>query len=185
MIFVDGENLTLRAQKLAKNRGVTLKENDFWRKDILFWRGNAIPTYNMFLKSSLNIPYDLAHTAIRSYYYTALSADDVKLKEVSENLRRLRFDPRVFRKVCEKSKGVDISLSRDMLSHAYQDHYDVAILFAGDGDYLPLIDEVKRCGKVICVCFFTGDDSGLSDDVKLSADYFVDINDFFLDRSRA
>jgi hypothetical protein len=70
MAFIDGENLTLRAQKLAEAKGIELQESDFWRKDILFWRGNAIPTYKMFLTSSLHIPYDLSHTAIRSYYYT-------------------------------------------------------------------------------------------------------------------
>jgi uncharacterized LabA/DUF88 family protein len=53
-----------------------------------------------------------------------------------------------------KTKGVDITLTRDMLSHAFRGNYDVARLIAGDGDYLPLIEEVKRLGKRVQVCFF-------------------------------
>ena len=36
----------------------------------------------------------------------------------------------------------------------------VAVLVAGDGDYVPLITEVKRLGKVVYVVFFN--DYGLS-----------------------
>ena len=52
------------------------------------------------------------------------------------------------------SKGVDIALTCDMLSHASHDNYDVAVLIAGDGDYVPLVDEVKRLGKLVHLVFF-------------------------------
>ena len=40
------------------------------------------------------------------------------------------FPPEVFKRKREgeKAKGVDIALSKDLLSHAYLDNYDVAVL---------------------------------------------------------
>jgi len=47
-----------------------------------------------------------------------------------------------------------------MLSHAFLNNYDVATLIAGDADYVPLVEEVKRLGKVVYVLFFVS--NGLS-----------------------
>jgi uncharacterized LabA/DUF88 family protein len=65
-----------------------------------------------------------------------------------------------------------------MLGHAYRDDYDVAVLFAGDGDYVPLVEEVKRLGKGVRVASFEG--SGLSDDLRLAADTVMYSDEFFL-----
>jgi uncharacterized LabA/DUF88 family protein len=92
-------------------------------------------------------------SAIRAYYYTSVTGDDVKIAEVKQALRYLHFDPQVFKKTFrqQKSKGVDITLTKDMLSHAYSDNYDGVVLVAGDGDYVPLIEEVKRRGENVFV----------------------------------
>src|SRR4051794_12186407 len=45
------------------------------------------------------------------------------------------------------AKGVDISLTKDMLVQAFLGNYDIAVLVAADGDYLPVVEEVKRLGK--------------------------------------
>jgi uncharacterized LabA/DUF88 family protein len=57
-----------------------------------------------------------------------------------------------------------------MLSHAFLDNYDVAVLVAGDGDYLPLVREVQRLGKRVYVAFF--ESSGLNPELSLVADGF-------------
>jgi uncharacterized LabA/DUF88 family protein len=84
--------------------------------------------------------------AIRANYYTSLTGNDLKILSVKQALRALGFHPEVFKKVRreEKAKGVDIALVKDFLSHAFLDNYDVAVLVAGDWDYVPLITEVKR-----------------------------------------
>ena len=41
-----------------------------------------------------------------------------------------------------------------MLSHAFRDNYEVAVLVAGDGDYVPVVQEVQRLGKIVFVWFF-------------------------------
>ena len=74
-------------------------------------------------------------------------------------------------------------MAKDFLSHAFLDNYDVAVLVAGDGDYVPLITEVKRLGKVVYVAFFR--DCGLSTELHLAADMFFEIEDFFLERWRS
>jgi hypothetical protein len=65
-----------------------------------------------------------------------------------------------------------------MLSHAYKDNYDVAVLVTGDADYLPLVDEVQRQGKVVVVAFF---DTSHGLDVRLgrAADHFIELNEWF------
>jgi uncharacterized LabA/DUF88 family protein len=56
----------------------------------------------------------------------------------------------------------------------------VAVLVAGDGDYVPLVEEVKRLGKVVIVTSFEGEGLGLSPELRLSADIFIGIDPFFL-----
>jgi uncharacterized LabA/DUF88 family protein len=51
-----------------------------------------------------------------------------------------------------KQKGVDILMAIDVLTKAYQDHYDTGMFVMGDADFIPLIEAVKNAGKkTICV----------------------------------
>jgi len=176
MMFVDGENLTIRAQEYMARVGIDLPAGDHFLKDIFVWipgrEPNLIQQY---------LPWSLGESLSRSYYYTSLVGDDEKLLSVRQHLRALHFDPQVFKRFSgqTKSKGVDITLSKDMLSHAFEDHYRSAVLVAGDADYVPLIDEVKRRGKNVYVAFFAEPSSGLSPEVRLRADGFWAIDDTF------
>ena len=49
-------------------------------------------------------------------------------------------------------KGVDIYLTADMISLAYEGAYDIAVILSGDGDYVALIDLVKSKGKKSMGC---------------------------------
>ncbi len=62
-----------------------------------------------------------------------------------------------------------------MLCHAFQDNYDFAILVAGDGDYVPLLGELKRFGKTVCVGFL--EKNGMNPELRLASDYFFDMSD--------
>lgn len=46
-------------------------------------------------------------------------------------------------------KGTDINLAVHMLSKAYQNSYDVAILVSGDTDYIPIIEILHQIGKIV------------------------------------
>jgi uncharacterized LabA/DUF88 family protein len=99
---------------------------------------------------------------------------------VEESLWRLGFTPKVFKKQKErKSKGVDISLTTDMLTHAFQNHFDVAILMAGDGDYGPLVGRVKSLGKLLWVWFFGDEKDGLSPALRRSSDVMLPLDAHF------
>ena len=51
-------------------------------------------------------------------------------------------------------KGDDISLALNMQGDAYENKYDKAILISSDGDFVPLVEKVKRLGKEIDICYF-------------------------------
>jgi len=172
MCFVDGENLTARGQHFASEHGLTLLGGRYWKKDRFLWLPTFTPQSMMLHEAS----FPLAEP-VRSYYYTALNGDDDAVAAVRESLWALGFEPAVFKKRGERSKGVDLTLARDLLSHAFQGHFDVACILAGDADYVPLVEEVKRPGKTVCVCFFETD--GLANDLRLAADAFYPLDAAF------
>ena len=51
-------------------------------------------------------------------------------------------------------KGDDINLALDMLNDAWENKYDKAILFSGDGDFAPLLKYVKNKNKKVEVISF-------------------------------
>jgi len=51
-------------------------------------------------------------------------------------------------------KGVDIQLATDLITHSFKNNYDVAILVAGDSDYVGAIQAVKDNGKNVEVALF-------------------------------
>ncbi len=174
MLFVDGENLTIRAQELAKGPGVgwTLQEGPHYMHSVYIWLPSHDPRRYF---GASEIP-GLRPVALRAYYYTSAVGDDATLQDIRRKLRDLKFDPQVFKKdkATQKTKGVDVTLTKDMLSGAFRDNYDAAVLVAGDADYLPLIREVKRLGKLVCGAFFTG--SGLSPEIPLTCDHFWELD---------
>ena len=51
-------------------------------------------------------------------------------------------------------KGVDVQLATDMITHAFKNNYDVAILVAGDNDFVGALQAVKDNGKHVEVALF-------------------------------
>jgi hypothetical protein len=177
MLFVDGENLTCRAQEVAKNQSVSLPEGPFHLRDTFVWVPDFQGTRAIETHEGLSVP--LQPHAIRAHYYTSVVGDEEKIRGVKNDLFRMGFTPKVFKKSKTRgSKAVDIALATDMLSHGHRDNYDVACLFAGDGDYIPLVEEVKRIGKVVYISFFQG--SGLNEELALVSDTFAYFDEFFL-----
>jgi uncharacterized LabA/DUF88 family protein len=171
MAFVDGENLTIRAQQIPELKAFNLEALPaYYLRDVFIWA----PTES--LDYTLKNGFHLGGVPTRAYYYTSVVGDDLMILSVRERIRAMGFDPQVFKKDSgsRRSKGVDITLTKDMLTHAFFNHYDAAVLVAGDGDYVPLIQEVKRLGKNVFVLFF-GEQHGLATEVRLVADQFSDL----------
>jgi hypothetical protein len=182
MLFVDGENFTLRGQEFAKANGIELKVGKHYVPNVFLWlpgegaRNSMVP----------HAPLVVQPAALRAYYYTSAVGDEDRLQELRQGLWELGFQGEVFKKEKQqqKSKGVDITLARDFLSNAYMNNYDAAVLIAGDADYLPIVNEVKRMGKLVYVIFFHGQGSGLNLKLHLASDQFFSINDSFRDAWR-
>ncbi|WXG59131.1 MAG: NYN domain-containing protein [Candidatus Sedimenticola sp. (ex Thyasira tokunagai)] len=125
--------------------------------------------------------WDLQYLGERAFYYTSLTGSLEDKNSVEESLHNLGFNPKVFLKTRqeEKSKGVDVHLTTDILSNAYLNNYDVALIVTGDADFIPAIEEVKRLGKIVYVCFFTGKENGLSPRLSLTSDKNINITGLF------
>jgi len=103
---------------------------------------------------------------VSASFYTALPSDsdiddkhrnflkvlkkDVRVKVRSVPL--LTYDSGVT--TSRYSKGEDILLACDMVRGAYLNHYDVAILITGDGDFVPAVTSVQEAGKPVIVASF-------------------------------
>ena len=51
-------------------------------------------------------------------------------------------------------KGVDVMITTELLTHAFKDNFDIAVIVGGDQDYIVALKEVKREGKrIVLACF--------------------------------
>src|SRR5438128_5105640 len=110
MLFVDGENLTIRAQKIAASKQLRLVEGLRYKKDCFFWFEGAGATVR-------RVGGDrILDTALRAYFYTSLVGDESALGAVRQQIKNAGFSPEVFKKPRgqEKAKGVDIALTKDV-----------------------------------------------------------------------
>ena len=71
-------------------------------------------------------------------------------------------------------KGTDVQLAIDMLTHSFRDNYDVAILVAGDSDFVGALQAVKDTGKHVEVALFGR--AGTSWPLRRVADKVIPIN---------
>ena len=126
---------------------------------------------------------------VRVSFYTSAVGDELRISNIQDQISSIvyspagygrKIHPRVFKKAAksQKSKNVDIAITIDALRHCYLNHVDDLCLFSGDGDYIPLIQEVMRSGKRVTLGALS---SGLNPDLKRSVDSFIDLDQqFFL-----
>ncbi len=57
------------------------------------------------------------------------------------------FDKIAFNEAIEKK--IDLKIAIDMISLAYENTYDTAVLVSGDGDFVPVVKKVKKLNKKI------------------------------------
>ena len=75
-------------------------------------------------------------------------------------------------------KGVDIQLATDMITHSFKGNYDVAVLVAGDNDYVGALQSVKDNGKHVEVALFGKEQT--SRRLRAVTDRVITINARFL-----
>lgn len=161
MMFIDGENLAIRYKAQLANAAPV--NHVGYVRDVMVLSRFA---------SRINGPQDF----IRRHYYTSSRGGQDARDDIERQLKELGIEaPRVFpRNKAGRSKRVDITLATEMLSHAHRKNYHIAILVAGDEDYVPLVEAVKSEG---CRVALWALESGLSSALRRSADHYWNIGD--------
>jgi len=102
---------------------------------------------------------------VRAYYYNAVlhhSADQEAAKNQQRFLESIRktpyFDVRLGRMEPRGGtfveKGIDVAIAVDMLSMAFRNIYDAAVLVSSDGDFVKAVHAVQETGKHVEVACF-------------------------------
>ncbi len=122
----------------------------------------------------------------RSYYYNAVLTDDYdnNLREGQqrffESLRRIPYVTVRLGRLHKREdgslveKGIDVAIAVETLTLAYEDAYDTALIVSGDGDYVELVEALKRKGKHVEVAMFRNQSAGV---LIEHVDMFVPLDD--------
>lgn len=186
MLFVDGENFAIQGKKILDEANLSPEENRaYCWAGCFLWFPALDPT-----KSHKWIPRITSrdgkqlesilvkNTAERCRYYTTISGGDERKPDMLHKvIWDSKFEGVIYKKKTgePKSKYVDVKLSVDAVSSYLQGQYDVAVLIAGDKDYRPLVEELKRLGAEVCVAFWNSKERGMSPELKAAADVFIDL----------
>lgn len=94
---------------------------------------------------------------VAAYVFDSCCESDPKYKLMIA-LQRAGFRAviRKFDKNQTEQKEVDVALATRLLSGAYTDQYDTAIVVSGDRDFIPAIEEVQSLGKKVETAAFSG-----------------------------
>ncbi|NPA53020.1 MAG: NYN domain-containing protein [Aquificae bacterium] len=98
---------------------------------------------------------------LRAYFYTGIPADRNLPPEIYQQFKKqqnflnelsnigIKVKTMPLKRTPEGfiEKGIDILLATDMVSLAFRDAYDTAILVSGDSDYVPVVEEIQTLGK--------------------------------------
>ena len=179
IILIDGENLLLRYNDMCAS-GATPKSNVIHKPDAFVWKPDITEK-------------DL-YQLIRVSYYTTYVGDDAAIDALSSEIASLQYkynsgqgirgegtvNPHVYKKSKKsaKTKSVDINISIDALRHTYNGSIEKLLLVSGDGDYLPLIQEVMRQGITVRIGAFS---NGCHPALKFVPDDFLNLDELFFE----
>ena len=172
--FVDGKYL----RKVVENAGLPLPNPQVLVHHIV--KSDEVASWGGIHRYSVS-DISLARTT----YYDGRPDDDseisTELKQYWETVELLQDTQLGFGSIRggtktrpPRQKGVDTLIAVDMLVGAFTGLFSVAVLVAGDADFVPVVNEVKRRGVMVVVAAAPTDGS-LSDDLKRAADRFYAI----------
>ena len=164
MLFVDGSNLLVEMFRAigATQRAERPTDDAIHLAKAILWKA-TLPL----LSDQVIGPMRL----VRTYWFGSIQGSPEYLEERRVVLHRAGYEPVLFPKVKGRGeKGVDLAVAREMLIHGFNKNYDVAILVAGDADYVGLVQDLKRLGLYVVGMFF--ENPALSPLLRTSLDYF-------------
>jgi len=176
MLFADGENLLLRYEAMLA-KGAESKPQTTHSRGRFVWSNYITKIDNL--------------QFTRVAYYTTLVGDDDALQKLRIDLGKVEWNSkltnppygghihsRVFKKPSQSQKtaSVDINITIDVLRHCYNKDVEAVYILAGDGDYIPLIEEAMRTGTRV---FIGALSEGRNDRLRVAADEFIDLDGLF------
>jgi len=129
------------------------------------WAANPVATVNTFHARTTfydALPESDVDPCLQEYWRAIQTQEDMHLGFGA--LRGLKRKAR--------QKGVDVQLAVDMLVGAFEGAFDVAVLVAGDADFIPVVEEVKRRGVMVVAA---AEPVSLADDLRRVADRHIAI----------
>lgn len=163
MFFIDGSNLLI---EMGSVMGVKLRAEKASTEAL-----NLASQSLNHSQRELFSAYFPTHRIVRKYWFGSVQGSDEDLEDTKLALRNFGFEGSLFRKIKGKDeKGVDLAVAREMLMHGFRRNYDLAVVVAGDEDYLGLIEDVKRLGLTVVGMFF--ETAALSKRLRVAVDHF-------------
>jgi uncharacterized protein (TIGR00288 family) len=158
MVFIDGSNMVHSSQRFQKGFKIDYKK----LVNVLVENRQLIRPY--FFGS-----YD-PNKKVGEKFYEALSLQGFEI--IKKPLRSRAIGEGG--EIRQLEKGVDVALVTRLLSLAFEDTFDVAIIVSGDTDYIDAIRVIKDLGKRVEIAAFKG---SIGRDLKFLADKFIAIDD--------
>ena len=169
-IFIDGSNLYYSLQDLKVKKIDFKKLVDLLTKDRLLV---SVFYYN----APLDISVDSKKYWEQQKFFDALR----RIPGFNVILATLRKHKRENGTYEFEVKGDDIYLAVDLVSGAYENLYDTALIVSGDGDFVPAVKAIQKKGKVMENIYFKKSSSRNlkqhgNDSLELTKDI---LNEFF------
>ncbi|MEX0932975.1 MAG: NYN domain-containing protein [Candidatus Pacearchaeota archaeon] len=164
-IFIDGSNLYYSLKALNVNKIDFQKFVKLLTKDKLL-----ISTY--YYNASLDIGVNKKKYWEQQKFFNMLR----KLPDFNVVLCRMRKHKKDGKFVFDV-KGDDVYLAVDLVSGAYENLYDIAIIVSGDEDFVPAIQKSQKLGKKVINAYFKSTSSNYlkhTCNESLCLDYTID-----------
>jgi len=174
MIFIDGNNLYHSLKHVVGRTNLDFQEFS----NRLVKDRHLIRVY--YYNAPLNREDDDEKYRMQQSFFDSLDSVPYLTKKFGRLEKRLVKqnlpDGTFFSAPTYVEKGVDTFIVIDMLSHAYKDNFDTAILVSGDEDFAILVENIKDLGKHVEVANLGG-----SYVLRQAADKYVLIDKDFLE----
>lgn len=161
-IFIDGSNL------YHNFKGLGIQRIDF-QKLVDRLVGNRQLVLVFYYNASLDISMNL-----ETYWKQQKFFDELrKLPSFKVVLCKLRRYKKEDKTTAYEVKGDDVHLTVDIISGAYEDTFDTAIIVSGDEDFIPALKKVQELGKKVENAYFI---ASASSALKSSSNSSICIN---------
>ena len=133
-IFIDGSNFYHSLEKSFRTAKIDLKKFSY------FFSSYGEIKKIIYYTAALNISENPKEYGKQQKFLSIIK----RVPNLEVFLGRLEK-----RKNTKVEKGVDVKLAVDLVTNAFRDNYDLAIIVSNDSDFVPAIQESQKFGKQV------------------------------------